>query len=671
MPTRHPILQIIASLLVPFVATSPAFSMRATESTEGPTALSVEKRLKAGAEEITLLIEPGIRKGSIVGQPEPYQPARKVSPYSPDIWRDTTLRQAAWVVLKDVEAVEGTGKDNQGKAVIRLPSLGKPIVTTAPWAKAYNQKLTVRVRPDPAGGLPQVLAVYNQANEIVDGIRVYVDTGDLKIVGGGPKKDEPYAFLIDEIGPDLWSDPRVDNETVNRFFLRGVPAHSSRGWSVLRIGEETEVVTKGRYSTVSNRTLLVEITRDPEVSRQWLVARVFNGARENISPDFSKSDIRVYLDKAPENGQVPSGSRSVMTTSLLGPTFWGNPEVMAAQTVLLEGVPVRDFNGVAGVKVGQRQIILTDLPFSPDSETQLLIYARPTNRQGLPFVEAAFSYGQKVYPAPKTLISVNPVIVQGRIVEAERQFWLDSDKVDAGQFWNLAGIKDAESVAWSGGSIQNSSGHAAVRVGDTDYRSHIPFQSLEGDRLLIVARPETRELISAFRLLNAERVPFRKEAAGLEEAAGVLAAAISDLKSELSQVAVPGRAVRMGGNPRALIVTSDGLFKLSAAPAFLIQGEGQFRIEALAPDDAHREQVRAVLGGLGFTNYRVYNVEDFGGELQAVSALQNRLSQQFDLLLVTAASGMEEVARFLGIPEMESSTRALETTADRYRSLWS
>ena len=669
MPIRRKLLPLILGSMTLFMTYSPTLAMRAPASRESTTATGLEEILQAGLEEISIFLEATIREGGLVGKPEPYQPSRKIDPSDPDIWRDMNIRQAEWVVLKGVPTEEGRGKENQGKAVIRLKSLSeKPIITTADYAKAFNREVMVKVRPDRDGGPPQILAVYNSAKEIIEGIRVYVDTGDLKIIGGGPKKDEPYAFLTDDVGPDLWKDPRINNETVQRVFLRGIPSYNSRGWSAFRISEDIEVVTNGRYSTISNRTVMAEMQRNPTAPKEWIVAKVFNGARENISPTFSKSDINVYLDTAPLGGLVPSGSRTRMTTSLLGPTFWGNMEVMSSQQVLLEGVPVMDVNGVAGAKVGQRQIMLTDIPYNP--ETRLLIYAHPAAQQSLPFVESAFDDSRKVYPPRKILISVDPVISGGRIESAASQFWLDADKVDAGQFWNLTEIKDAQRGAWSGAPIEESLGYASVKVAGNTYTSQVPFQSLEGDQLLVVARPESREITAAYRLLNADRVSFRK-ASGLEEFTDMFGAMIADARSELSQMPITDQAVTIAGTQRALVVQPDGLHKLSGAPFFLIPGQKPFRIEALATSAEHQQQVRENLRSLGFTNYRVYNVQEFGGVEQAVKSLWAKLlDEQIKPMLVTATTGLEEVGRFLGRPVGESPARALEVTADRYRSLW-
>ncbi len=673
MLIRKNFFKVISGFLVLFMACGPTFAMRAPASSETPTAAGIEQFLKAGVEQISIFIEPTLREGALVGRPEPYRPSRKIDPSKDtELWSDTTIRQAEWVVLTGVKTAEGKAKDSRGKAVIQLKGLGgKPIVTTGDYAKAYNQEVMVKVRPDQNGAPPQVLAVYNGAREIIEGVKVYVDTGDLKITGGGPKKEEPYAFLTDDVGTALWKDPRINNATVQRVFLRGIPAYSSRGWAAFRIGEEAEVVTIGRYSTLHNRTVMAEMGRNPEAPMEWIVTRVFNGARENISPTFAGSDIRVYLDIAPASGSVPSGSRSTMTTSLLGPTFWGNMEVQLSENVLLDGVPMADFNGVAGVKVGQRQIVLTDLPYDPDSGMRLLIHAHPGAQQGLPIVESVFDgLSRKVYPARQILISVDPLISNGRIESAVSRFWLDADKVDAGQFWNLTEIKSAHRVAWSGAPIEEANGYASVRVGDSRYRADAPFPSLEGDRLLIVAKPDSRELAAAYRLLNGERVFFHK-AAGLEATDDVLEAMAADLKSELSQLPFTDQAVKIDGVERALIVMPDGLYKLSAAPMFLVPGQKQFRIEALVTSEKQREKVRRSLKALGFTDYRVYTTQQFGGEREARITLQDQLSrEQIQVTVVDAVSGLETVAQFLGTPYGESAIRALDGTADRYRSLW-
>ncbi len=124
-------------------------------------------------------------------------------------------------------------------------------------------------------------------------------------------------------------------------------------------------------------------------------------------------------------------------------------------------------------------------------------------------------------------------------------------------------------------------------------------------------------------------------------------------------------------NQRVLIVTPDGLPKLSAA-AVLAAGS-DLQIEVIARDEAHQHRVASGLEELGITNAQVHNLQvEFHGDLRdAVMSLQLKHWQEGrHPLVVTAMSGLEEMATFLGAALPESDVRNLEAVVQRSQSVW-
>lgn len=77
---------------------------------------------------------------------------------------------------------------------------------------------------------------------------------------------------------------------------------------------------------------------------------------------------------------------------------------------------------------------------------------------------------------------------------------------------------------------------------------------------------------------------------------------------------------------------------------------------------------------MGLKGIRVHDVQaEFDGNVgEAVTALQMKYWQDGgDTLVITALSGLEEIARFLGVPGVESEFRGVEAAVDRILSVWS
>lgn len=126
---------------------------------------------------------------------------------------------------------------------------------------------------------------------------------------------------------------------------------------------------------------------------------------------------------------------------------------------------------------------------------------------------------------------------------------------------------------------------------------------------------------------------------------------------------------------RVLIVTPDGLPKLTLAAVFAgPNGQSPLIIEALATDDAQKGRVESALRELGLNKVSVHSVKtEFGGNTgEGVTALEMAHWQQNQqTLVVTALSGLEEIARFLGVPGVESELRGVEAVAENSQLVWS
>jgi len=152
---------------------------------------------------------------------------------------------------------------------------------------------------------------------------------------------------------------------------------------------------------------------------------------------------------------------------------------------------------------------------------------------------------------------------------------------------------------------------------------------------------------------------------GLEE--GRVTGMVKEMLSSFTRIEVPA-AVQ---TQRVLIVTPDGLPNLSVAG--LVTGEPPLLIEALATDAAQTERVKAGVEELGLRNVQVHDVHaEFNGNVEAaIAALQVTHRQAGrDTLVVTARSGFEEVARFLGATLPEADLRALEALIERSHAIW-
>ncbi len=126
---------------------------------------------------------------------------------------------------------------------------------------------------------------------------------------------------------------------------------------------------------------------------------------------------------------------------------------------------------------------------------------------------------------------------------------------------------------------------------------------------------------------------------------------------------------------RVLIVTPDGLTKLSLAAVFAgPDGKSPLIIEALAVDDAQKGRVESALRELGLTNIRVHSVKsEFGGNTgEGIATLEMlHWQQNQQTLVVTALTELADIAQFLGVPGAELELFGVEAAAQNSQSVWS
>lgn len=178
---------------------------------------------------------------------------------------------------------------------------------------------------------------------------------------------------------------------------------------------------------------------------------------------------------------------------------------------------------------------------------------------------------------------------------------------------------------------------------------------------------------------------------GLEESAGTTLTApaaftytgtpittITALKQALasvSRVSVPTAADPT--QQPAFVVAPDGLPKFgTAAMIFRPSGDALIPVDLIARDADHRARVLADVKALdpqGF-DIQVHDLQaEFKGNVgEAIAALEMKQMQAgLNPHLVTAMTGLEEIARFLGIPFAEGAFRSLDLVASDSNDVWS
>ena len=124
---------------------------------------------------------------------------------------------------------------------------------------------------------------------------------------------------------------------------------------------------------------------------------------------------------------------------------------------------------------------------------------------------------------------------------------------------------------------------------------------------------------------------------------------------------------------KGLIVTPDGLSKLSLAVALTGPNKQPLVIEALANNAEHQKHVQSVLEKLGLTSVRVYDLQtDFQGDLNAaVRELGRRQTEQGrQTRVVRASTPLTELLEFLGIPNAISLLKGIEAIIERSQAIW-
>lgn len=162
-----------------------------------------------------------------------------------------------------------------------------------------------------------------------------------------------------------------------------------------------------------------------------------------------------------------------------------------------------------------------------------------------------------------------------------------------------------------------------------------------------------------------------KAAAGLEATAPATFVGFQQSIQAFSAV----RANALTVQP-VFIVTPEpaAIAKLTAAVTLTVQsGMEEAQIEVLAQDAAHAARLQSGLAALGLRNFRVHDVAAvYGGNVGAsVEAIQFEHWQAGrSTQLVTAATGLESVVRFLGAVLPEASAHAVQSLIDTYQRLF-
>lgn len=463
-----------------------------TESGQPITAYSIPKgeivyqRSAGQGEKISVYLDPEIKNGQMIGQPNPFRSYTRVPP---SFWNQEGLEKADRLVFGNYP----TSYDNNGN--ITFSVLNRTYRTR----RIYNQDRRPRFWVVLDLSTRMVLEAYDQ-----EGKQVYPSEGmshiylNPEIIRGRLKEGSKPFLSVDNMGTKTWGIAEI--QQAREIALASLPTIHHNGTAIFHLN-------RGRYFT--NRSFDAEhelrllvlvnpITRLPRVAYDM-------ESGEEVYP-ASLDPIKIYIDPPMEGGVIQSNPRPVRVALQVPAGFFDRQDVQQAKRVVLADVSTYNRAGKAAFSLLSQPYGLDRL-YSSKSPLKLSIVINAQNRKVL----AAYDQetGEQVYPRSDSMpVYLDPLMEKGFLVgsppPATQVLTIDNS------FWTEADVQKSNVVVVENMATHNQSGKLAFSVEGNRYRTIQPVDSPDQAVFLrVVLNSKTHLPTAAFNQVTGKQVyPF-------------------------------------------------------------------------------------------------------------------------------------------------------------------
>jgi len=426
-----------------------------------------------------------VEDGALVGDPEP---SRSFARIPSVFWEGAELKQAKTLVLADVPT-------RTHHYMVEFSVAGESYVLGAQAVLPKNLRLLVTV--DPREKRP--LAAYDmetgrQLYPSADLIDIYLDPILEKgHVIGSPK---PFRFY-QTVPASFWEEPEVLKASA--VVLENVATQTRKSGRTF-----VEFSVAGRvYSvlkdTESARQTRLRVVVDPKTKQSIATYDMASGKLLSVPEDWT----RIYLDPVMEKGRIVGDPIPFKTFGNVPPSLWESEEVAASRSVVMTNIGTfATGDGQAAFSVA-RKAYSTTRRADPGRPFQLLVVFDPATRK--PLFAHDQSTGEMVYSVSDLIrIYLDPPMESGHIV-GDPDLFREAKNIPPG-FWNEPDARKAARVVLSNVPTSASGKMTNFFVAAKRYSTGRPFDSNHPMKLLVVADPRTKRVLSAYDQVTGESV---------------------------------------------------------------------------------------------------------------------------------------------------------------------
>jgi len=428
---------------------------------------------------VKLFLNVQIRDGRLEGDPEPAGIFKRVS------LKDPRIPDSESVVFSGVPTFRA-----HGTATFQVSK--RHYLTTRSFDSEHPLVLLLEL--DPATRRP--LAAYDLANgERVflesDLLQVYLDAEvvDGRLVGS----PNPYR-LFHSVPSAFFANPAV--RQMGQVVLANVPTHKDgSGLSRFSLAGRT-YKTPRAYDLKSPLKLIAVV--NPKTTR--VTAAYDMGSGEKV---YSEENlIHIYLSPSLKDGRLEGDPLPDEVTARISDTFWKDPQVRQAKTVVFTGV-VASPKGKTAVFYLNRQPYWTSRQADPENSLRLLVQANPRTR--IPLAAYDMETGEQVYPVQELVqVYLDPPLNNGLLTGDPTPF--RTVRSITADLWALPEVSRSKAVAFADVRAGSAYGWATFFIAQHSYQTDRRFDQSHPLKLLVLVDPRNRLPSAAYDMQTGKKI---------------------------------------------------------------------------------------------------------------------------------------------------------------------